>query len=93
MSREDLAGWLALNAVGALPVDERQVPPCVDCTAEYAAEMRALGRCNGEPGSKWPKVREEEPVGIPPALPIADRPAPVPRARESATAPMIAARR
>jgi hypothetical protein len=90
MSREDLAGWLRHNAKSMLSADDRRQPPCADCTEEYAAEMRALGRCNGRPGWTWrpgwsegagSDVRASEFAGA--------RPAPSSRARGSATGSSI----
>lgn len=31
-------------------IRDRTTEPCYDCTAEFAREMRAESRCNGEPG-------------------------------------------
>ena len=46
MEAADLAGWQELNLRVASPAD-RAARPCTDCTLEHAAEMRAVGRCNG----------------------------------------------
>lgn len=48
MSDGEWANWQRLNP--RLPAGEgRADRPCADCPAEYAAEMRAQGRCNGTP--------------------------------------------
>ncbi len=53
MTPEEQAGWDYLNrrSMGVTrngpPIGDR---PCEDCTAEYAAENRALGLCVGFPG-------------------------------------------
>lgn len=48
MEPDELAGWQALNAQVAASV--RAARPCEDCLPDFAAEMRALGCCNGAPG-------------------------------------------
>lgn len=47
MTAEEWAGWQERNA----HVSARVESPCVDCTCEFAAAMRAIGRCNGEPAT------------------------------------------
>lgn len=55
MDADDWAAWQAMNrSLGK----ENQAPrPCTDCLAGYAAEMRAVGRCNGQPAGDH---REED---------------------------------
>lgn len=48
MEPEELAGWNRLNLQVA--ASTRAARPCEDCPLTFAAEMRAAGRCNGEPG-------------------------------------------
>ncbi len=57
MDAEDWAAWQTMNrSLGK----ENQAPrPCTDCLAGYAAEMRAEGRCNGQPAGDH---REEDTV-------------------------------
>lgn len=57
MDAEDWAAWQTMNrSLGK----ENQAPrPCTDCLAGYAAEMRAVGRCNGQPAGDH---REEDTV-------------------------------
>jgi hypothetical protein len=53
MSAEERTEWDAM--VQALRRDIRPIKlPCVDCTAKFAAEMRAEFRCNGYPGMTSP---------------------------------------
>lgn len=40
--------WVALNPA-LTRLSDRAERPCADCPASYAAEMRAVGRCNGYP--------------------------------------------
>lgn len=49
MSDDDYAGWLTHNG-RITNKGERAPRPCSDCSVEYAAEMRAVDRCNGSPG-------------------------------------------
>jgi hypothetical protein len=50
MDATEWAEWQRLNP--RLPLNQGGIAPrpCVDCPTTYAAEMRGLGRCNGEPG-------------------------------------------
>lgn len=48
MEPDDHLDWRALNARVSGP--GRAVLPCEDCPLTFALEMRADGRCNGEPG-------------------------------------------
>lgn len=47
MSAEDYADWREIDDRTAHPGSR----PCRDCTAAFAAEMRAESLCNGEPGT------------------------------------------
>jgi hypothetical protein len=62
MEPEEYAGWRrgALEQRRPLVVQPK-IPdttgaawPCTDCPLGYAAEMRAVDRCNGEPGARVP---------------------------------------
>jgi hypothetical protein len=46
MSAEDFADLKGFNSRSG---GAKAVRPCHDCPLGYAAEMRALGRCNGTP--------------------------------------------
>jgi hypothetical protein len=46
MTPAELAGWAAANR----RLRRRAGLPCVDCPASFAAQMRAVGCCNGIPG-------------------------------------------
>lgn len=48
MDPDEWEGWLAANRRAPNQVDQAR-RPCADCTLGFAAEMRAEGRCNGEP--------------------------------------------
>lgn len=56
--------WRALNPRLTYAATEPAERPCADCPLGYAAEMRAVGRCNGTPG--W--VAEEDEVSDAPRL-------------------------
>lgn len=60
MDEAERVEWEAANAriTGMFGAVRRADRPCTDCTLGFAADMRALGRCNGTPGG----VEEEEPV-------------------------------
>lgn len=66
MDAEELAGWRAQNDRSRHGNGIRARRPCEDCLLGFAAEMRALGRCNGETTRKpkrsrrtttWPGAR------------------------------------
>jgi hypothetical protein len=46
MDARDLAAWVEANERCWA---SRAWSPCADCTADYAAEMRDIGRCDGRP--------------------------------------------
>lgn len=56
MSPEEWALWRARWK--ASYGSHRRARPCPDCPLGFAVEMRAEGRCNGEPGG----VEEDEDV-------------------------------
>lgn len=60
MDAAELALWTAANrratGGGVRRFRDDAPTPCHDCTLGYAADMRALGRCNGTPGG----VEEDE---------------------------------
>jgi hypothetical protein len=60
MDEAERTEWEAANArIKNLYAGTRQADrPCTDCTLGFAADMRAVGRCNGTPGG----VEEEEPM-------------------------------
>lgn len=66
MSDEEWADWRRLNpvyrndATSRVPKTDMAARPCADCPLGYAAEMRALGRCNGTPAGV--QDDEEEPA-------------------------------
>ncbi len=45
MTPEEFEDWRRVPAGHGLPAD-----PCDDCTLGFAADMRAIGRCDGRPG-------------------------------------------
>ena len=49
MEQDDYEGWLRLRDSVPVAQVEAAATPCVDCYAEFADEMRAIGRCDGEP--------------------------------------------
>lgn len=67
MDRREWATWVERNPrnPGGVRYADR---PCVDCPLAYAAEMRAIGRCNGAPGGERPPVN---PRTLAPAAPAA----------------------
>jgi hypothetical protein len=56
MDADELAGWDEMNR---RTQGGRAQLPCADCLVGFAAEMRAVGRCNGTPGG----VEEDEDMG------------------------------
>lgn len=46
MTPDELAAWEDANSVLSSPAPS----PCQDCPLAFAAQMRAEGCCNGEPG-------------------------------------------
>ena len=56
MAEDEYEAWLFMNRATATARAVAVTRPCVDCTLGYAAEMRAVGRCNGTPAG----VEEEE---------------------------------
>ena len=49
MDEDDYRGWQEAND-RIVTLGARATTPCRDCTAEFAREMRAEDRCDGEPG-------------------------------------------
>ena len=66
MSAEELAEWQ--ESADGQPVTtrahERAAIPCTDCTLGFAAEQRAIGKCNGRPGG----AEEDDELDVTPAL-------------------------
>jgi hypothetical protein len=58
MDDDERTAWEAKNArvTGMFGGVGKADRPCTDCTLGFAADMRAIGRCNGAPGG----VEEEE---------------------------------
>jgi hypothetical protein len=61
MEPDEWADWQRLNPIrsngfNAMRDHEAAASPCTDCPLGYAAEMRAVSRCNGQPGA----VEEDE---------------------------------
>jgi hypothetical protein len=62
MDAEEYVAWRTGALVQRRPlVVQPKIPdttgaawPCTDCPLSYAAEMRAVDRCNGEPGARVP---------------------------------------
>lgn len=48
MEPDEWTSWLAANRELTFQRDQAR-RPCADCPLGHAAEMRAVGRCNGEP--------------------------------------------
>ncbi len=82
MDAEELASWHDQNA-RITTTHGRASGPCTDCTLGYAAEMRAVGRCNGTPGG----VEEDEPMETHEAAAIVDAAEIIGRRRITAIAP------
>jgi hypothetical protein len=61
MTDEEWTEWVAMNPV-ALSDGQVADRPCTDCPLGFAAEMRALGRCNGTPG---PVLDDPDPDPVP----------------------------
>ena len=60
MDADELAGWRAQNDRNRHGNGIRAKRPCEDCLLGFAAEMRAVGRCNGEPGGDGADDQEPE---------------------------------
>ncbi len=61
MEPDELASWQEMN--DRVLRQGRGVIPCMDCLAGFAAEMSAVGRCNGTPHG----VEEDTEMDHPPA--------------------------
>ncbi len=74
MESDELAGWQGASAM-AQRHGSRPVLPCQDCLSSFAAEMRAVGRCNGTPRGDKEDTIVDQPVtpDHPRSLPIARR--------------------
>lgn len=65
MDDDEWAHWVSTNPT-SMQESELAPRPCTDCPLGFAAEMRALGRCNGTPGAVQPREDEEdEPMEAP----------------------------
>ena len=73
MDAGELAGWRDRNA-RLLPF-RRAERPCEDCLLGFAAEMRAEGRCNGEPGGDGEDQDFTRRRRVPAPAPIEEEPA------------------
>lgn len=58
MDGDEYSSWREMNL--RVAKNSQATRPCADCPLGYAAEMRAVGRCNGSPGG----VEEEDEVEI-----------------------------
>lgn len=56
------AAWRVLNPLVG-KYGDMAARPCTDCLLGFAADMRAIGRCNGEPGGVVDEP-EEEPMDL-----------------------------
>ena len=65
MEPDEWADWQRLNRSIANHGDQAS-RPCSDCLLGFAADMRAEGRCNGQPAGDTHDHEEEEPVRIAP---------------------------
>jgi hypothetical protein len=63
MEPDELAAWEEMRD-RSTAYHDRTARPCHDCLAGFAAEMRAIGRCNGTPAGF-----EEDPEMDAPATP------------------------
>jgi hypothetical protein len=61
MDPDEWAEWRRTNPIG-LTATSAVARPCADCLLGFAADMRALGRCNGTPGGAAVDEEEEEPM-------------------------------
>lgn len=59
MDAEDWRHWKRMNP-RLSTASENADRPCKDCPADFAAEMRAQGKCNGTPGWRPPADDIEE---------------------------------
>jgi hypothetical protein len=66
MDADEYAGWLEMNQATATARAVAVDRPCADCTLGYAAEMRAVGRCNGTPAGvvEEEDMEQPEPVDV-----------------------------
>lgn len=83
--------WDAWQDTNRRLQQQAQAPrPCSDCLLGYAAEMRAIGRCNGQPGGDAHEDHEED-QGMDPVAKIAAEPeAPTRRVSIEVSAPCAA---
>jgi hypothetical protein len=84
MDADEWAGWQRHNRrlVGLKGLQQAD-RPCADCPLGYAAEMRAIGRCNGQPGG----IEEDEEEMTMEPTPIAVKKPPTASARIRVEAP------
>ena len=73
MEPDELAAWQEMRD-RSTAYHDRTARPCRDCLTGFAAEMRAIGRCNGTPADF-----EEDPEMDAPATPTPPRSLPVAR--------------
>ncbi len=66
MEPDELADWNRHNRTAAFSAHGKALTPCEDCLPAFALEMRAIGRCNGEPGGVEPDEQQpHNPTGPP----------------------------
>lgn len=63
MDADEWGDWRAANPFTGR-MAEQVARPCEDCLLGFAADMRAIGRCNGTPGGAPDEEIEEETVNV-----------------------------
>jgi len=74
MDDAEWSAWSGFNSRLSALMD-RADRPCADCSLGYASEMRAAGRCNGEPAGWNPDTDNETPAETPKETPVTEAPA------------------
>lgn len=64
MAPDEHEAWIEMNRRTATARAVAVARPCADCTLGFAAEMRAVGRCNGSPGGEEEEPMEPEPIDV-----------------------------
>jgi len=74
MEPDELAAWQEMRD-RSTAYHDRTARPCRDCLAGFAADMRAIGRCNGTPDGIEEDAEMDQPATPPPprSLPVAHR--------------------
>ncbi len=63
MEPAELAGWQEVLRP-RISYKDRAAIPCADCLSSFAADMRAVGRCNGTPGGDKEDTIVDQPEPI-----------------------------